>query len=63
MAHRACKQGAWRSSSALHPGTNASVSHWPFVCRPHEAGQRWGGLAHLFGGRSGYREVLVVRDR
>lgn len=57
MASKACKVSSWRGSGAKHAIANASVSHWPFVCRPHEAGQGWGGLNHLFGGRS-FREVM-----
>lgn len=45
-----------------HPQFNASVSHWPFVCKPHSMGEGWGGLSHLFGGRNTFREVVVVRD-
>ena len=62
VAMRACKQNAWRTSiaSSNHRAlANASVSHWPFVCRPHREYANWGGLAHLFGYRS-YQEVLLV---
>ena len=59
MASKACKVSSWRGSGARHAIANASISHWPFVCRPHEAGQAWGGLNHLFGGRS-FREVMGV---
>ena len=32
------------------------------MCRPHREYANWGGLAHLFGGRRNYQEVLVARD-
>jgi hypothetical protein len=59
MATKACQQSAWRGHSK-HAGANASISHWPFVCRPHEAGHAWGGLQHLFGGRA-FKEVAAAQ--
>ena len=57
MAHKACQAQQWAAGQARRSAFNASVSHWPFTCRPHEQGRAWGGLSHLFGGRTNFKEV------